>query len=592
MTKSSHSTSTPQSTTRVDVAHVIDEVAADPVTPPKEVIAAVAGIDAARRSAQTDSQASQLATHLEHQEGALRHKEEQFHAHVAQLEQQLRTARLYLNDRQQELGDSESSLSCRQQELEQRAVLVSAAELAHEQDVLSYEEAQRQRELELERRERELITRTEQIDQREKHLERRSENDVAAVQQHYESVGQQGEVQHRELEEQREQLELHYQQRQEQLDQLAEKLREEISQQRGQLQQDRDEFFAQQREQRLSLEHLELEQRTSLQADTAATQQACEILKEDRQRFEHHVHQHEVAQRKAEKMLEETQEELTTREKEFAKNLTDYEAQIAKRSDTDQQQLVDKRLAHLDRMQQLLENGRRELSDAQAQQKKQQADWTVSERQQRRELAEQHRHDRLQLQKQQALLDQQQKRLTTREKSLEQIHGEVTQLHRETLEVRIVIEEVWGRLSKTANPAAITQSVAAARKKLTDQLQFQRQELTKQNEDVQRFTSRLAEQHLSLEQQKQQLQAWAQRRHEEVEQQAARLVKREQELDSQQTESDALRDRWNSERRKLREEIRVLSRCLGEINKEQATSHRPTTPSSAIVLGNSAAAAC
>ena len=73
-----------------------------------------------------------------------------------------------------------------------------------------------------------------------------------------------------------------------------------------------------------------------------------------------------------------------------------------------------------------------------------------------------------------------------------------------------------------------------------------------------------------VESQRQELQAWAERRHADIEQQAARLVAREQELDRQQQHYEQMESQWHVERADYQAEIRRLLATIRDLELEEA----------------------
>jgi len=80
----------------------------------------------------------------------------------------------------------------------------------------------------------------------------------------------------------------------------------------------------------------------------------------------------------------------------------------------------------------------------------------------------------------------------------------------------------------------------------------------------------LAEQFAALESQRQELQAWAERRHDDIEHQASRLVAREQELDRQQQHYEQMESQWHVERTELQAEVRRLLATIRDLEIEEA----------------------
>jgi hypothetical protein len=113
--------------TRVDTAHVrAGEQPPREQSPPREaaeppLAAAVAAeSNAAVTGQQVRLQAAQLATHLQRQQAAVDHRESQLNARLAAVENQIRAARLWLDERHAEMAAKTAELDRRERELEAR----------------------------------------------------------------------------------------------------------------------------------------------------------------------------------------------------------------------------------------------------------------------------------------------------------------------------------------------------------------------------------------------------------------------------------------------------------------------------------------
>ena len=79
----------------------------------------------------------------------------------------------------------------------------------------------------------------------------------------------------------------------------------------------------------------------------------------------------------------------------------------------------------------------------------------------------------------------------------------------------------------------------------------------------------LTQQLQSLEVQRADLGAWAERRHSDIESQASRLVAREQELDRQQLHYEQMESQWHIERADYQAEIRRLLASIRDLEVEE-----------------------
>ena len=157
-----------------------------------------------------------------------------------------------------------------------------------------------------------------------------------------------------------------------------------------------------------------------------------------------------------------------------------------------------------------------------------------------------------------AQLQEQTVHLEKRNAALKQLQEDLTRLNRETLEMRLITEELWGKLSQQMTPAELTQSVSELRKKLADHYQVADAKVARQHEELEKLRTELGARFQQLNQRRYALQNWLETRHEEIEQQATRLVGREQELNAQKTEFQVQQQKWDQQRQNLQDEIQCL----------------------------------
>ncbi len=129
--------------TRIDQAH--GPLRADsglpdiprPSSPDK--IAAAAGLVSERVLAQVQTQAEQLAEHLRSRQRELDQQEAQLNARCLELENEMRTFRLWAGEREEALGERERALQQQSAGLENRSAEVAAAEetLASQQQTMA-----------------------------------------------------------------------------------------------------------------------------------------------------------------------------------------------------------------------------------------------------------------------------------------------------------------------------------------------------------------------------------------------------------------------------------------------------------------------
>jgi len=150
-----------------------------------------------------------------------------------------------------------------------------------------------------------------------------------------------------------------------------------------------------------------------------------------------------------------------------------------------------------------------------------------------------------------------------RQKSgLEQVRDEALRLHRNSLEMRLLAEQLWSQITGSLTPAEVTQAIAQLRLKLAEQYRIEEQQLVSRREELVQLSERIARQHTELEQLRVGLRDWTSARQADIERQAASLVQRELALDTQQDEFHQAEQGWHTDRRRYEQQIRDLTSQL------------------------------
>lgn len=156
-------------------------------------------------------------------------------------------------------------------------------------------------------------------------------------------------------------------------------------------------------------------------------------------------------------------------------------------------------------------------------------------------------------------LDARQEWIERQKAGLDQVRSEVLALHRQSLEMRLIAEQLWAQISGRLTPSEVTRAIAQTRLKLSEQYQLEESALNVKRAELVALGERIAAQHAELKQLQARMREWTTAQQAEIEQQAQALVERELALDSEQ---DRLRDReqqWLAERRGLEHQIRALN---------------------------------
>ena len=110
-------------------------------------------------------------------------------------------------------------------------------------------------------------------------------------------------------------------------------------------------------------------------------------------------------------------------------------------------------------------------------------------------------------------LEQREAEIDARENALAQMQAELRNTQREVLEMRLATEETWAQLSGALAPASLTRSIGQVRSKLADHYRTTIEELAARSEQLEMVRGDLTQQLQSLEAQRADLGAWAERRH-------------------------------------------------------------------------------
>jgi hypothetical protein len=188
--------------------------------------------------------------------------------------------------------------------------------------------------------------------------------------------------------------------------------------------------------------------------------------------------------------------------------------------------------------------------------------WKQSQREQQAALAQRIEITEATLHERRGKAAQREGALAKQQAALEELRGELLGVHRQSLEMRLIAEQLWSQTSGRLAPAEMTRSIAQHRLQLAEQYRLEERTLAEQKQEIVALGQRLAAQHDAVQKQRDELRSWTAARQAEIEAQAERLVAREFELDSQQAEHRTAQAAWSAERREFERQIRQLTRCL------------------------------
>ena len=471
---------------------------------------------------QTHRQAAELADHLQSRQTDLDRREAQLNARIAEVENDLRAARLWLREQQKMLDTRKDSVAREEQGVERRLAELGIAADAADRDAVEHELAARA--AALQKSEQTINKRRQKIDQKHADLEDR----------------------HRTLDERQAQL---YQD----IEDLTGK-RAELAEEYEKIEHQLTEFKAQH----------DRQQRRESQLDQRAIEHAEDVSNLaarrgdlERQIAEHGAHSDELAQREAQ--LDERVQEIETALKRF-EHLSITEETLGQ---------MDSRTKQLEARKRYLDDAETDLARDQEQlaetrrclEAERQKNCMQSERDRQQFVAEQS-HAACESAELRRKLEQQTEQLEQRETAAQRVGEKLHNAQREVLEMRLAVEESWLKLSKETAPASLVQSISEARERLADHYRQTNAELAERTEYFETLRNELAEQHQQTTGQREELSLWVAQRQTDIEEQASRLVAREQELDRQQAHHKQHEEAWGDERLGYQQEIRKLRAAM------------------------------
>ena len=467
---------------------------------------------------QTHRQAAELADHLQSQQSHLDRREAQLNARIAEVENDLRSARLWLREQQKILDVRKDSVAREEEGVGRRLAELGIATDAADRDAVEHELAARA--AELQKREQTIDKRRQKLEQKQADLEERHRTLDQRQAQLYQDI--------EDLNAKRAELAEEY-----------EKIEVQLTEVKAQ--HDRQE----ERENRLdgrSLEHAE-----------EASKLASLCGDHESQITEQGARSDELAQREAQ--LDERVQEIETALKRF-----------------EHLSIAEETLGQVDTRVEQLAARRRYLDDAESALARDQEQLVEMRRRCKEERQKNHmqlEHDRQQFSAEQShaagesaelrrKLEQRALQLEQRETAAERTGEKLRHREREVFEMRLAVEETWSQLSKETAPASLAQSISEARARLDDHYQQAHGELAERTEQFEALRGELAEQHKQLIEQREELSLWVAQRQTNIEEQASRLMAREQELDQHQAHHRQLEEGWEDERLGYQQEIRKL----------------------------------
>ncbi len=170
------------------------------------------------------------------------------------------------------------------------------------------------------------------------------------------------------------------------------------------------------------------------------------------------------------------------------------------------------------------------------------------------------------LRRQQATREQ---TLVEREAELLAMRDEITELHRQSLEMRLVAEQLWCQISPRVAQETLAQSIAALRLQLVTDQKKQLDQLASQKGELLALGERVQKEFAQLEKRRQELANWHSHKQDQLEAQAQELTERESRLVQRQERLQVNISRMDAQ--KVSYERQILQMRLSR-SKESATA--------------------
>jgi hypothetical protein len=236
-------------------------------------------------------------------------------------------------------------------------------------------------------------------------------------------------------------------------------------------------------------------------------------------------------------------------------------AEIQKRQIEWQQREADcqQRERRLDAAGKLLEQQMAESRRHAEQLREQQRQLDIWSARQQQEWAKRQRQWQEQMEARQKGLDLQAETLQKKQIALTTLERDIGQMHRQTLETRLITEQLRIHLQQDVSDAELSRATAHWRVQLAELLRPAEAKLTAKRDEIKQLVIRLKKRRQDLETRRDQLQAWFQQQQTDLEKQMEMLTAGEQQLQQQRWELWQQREAWNQQRFQLDQQIRDLT---------------------------------
>lgn len=338
-------------------------------------------------------------------------------------------------------------------------------------------------------------------------------------------------------------------------------LHESLLRERHSLNLEREQFIQDREEQTQAIEALRVRQQSELErlrADLIAEHDAAEtelkqrsVLLDNRRRFqqehlERTMHDFEAVQN----AFRREQQVARTREEETREQISLRSRQVERRC-----VLLDERQQSVERERLVLVKERRALDERLAKD---------SEELRRERAAWEHDRDsqKADLRRQQDMLALHAENLETRRQRLDRLRVELEETNRQTLEMRLAVEESAAQLTQTAGSEATRQRIDEAHAVLAEYYRHTRESLIRQHQEIEQSQVRFQEQREEFRSERQVLVAWATQQEEQLAAREQALRVERDAIDQREGERQAHVARTTAEKLQAESTIRDLLQQL------------------------------
>ena len=179
---------------------------------------------------------------------------------------------------------------------------------------------------------------------------------------------------------------------------------------------------------------------------------------------------------------------------------------------------------------------------------------------------------RADVRRQQDMLTLHAQNLEARRSRLDELRDALEETHRETLELRLVAEQVWAQLSQTFGEEATRVRVEQARKELLSGYEKSHDSLIEQQQEIIEAETRLEEQRDRFRQEREEFAGWMDERERQLADQERSLQRDLEAAAAAETEWRATRERWTLEKIEAESVIRQL---LDELDADLIPMNTP-----------------